>query len=351
MTGRVMRKTAMPRGRPPRPRSLRQRRKRRRRRSRRRRKSSVVSAQDVRDAAAGLAGVAVRTPLRFIETLNVYLKLESLQPIGAFKLRGAYNAVRRLPEAVRRNGVITYSSGNHGQALAYAAQLVGVRAVVVMPETAPAVKVAGVKKWGGEVVLAGRTSDDRQRAAEAIAVRDALAVVPPFDHADIVAGQATVGLEIAEQLPDVRAVVVPVGGGGLIAGVVTGLAAAGSQARVWGVEPTGAPKLTRSLEAGRPLRLEGTASLADGLITLSVGAVPFAHLTAQRDRLAGVVLVEDDTLREAVQFLWRQCHLAVEPSGAATTAALRSGAVGSVPPTVLVVSGGNVDPSDRKSVV
>src|SRR3989449_4090064 len=143
MTGRVMRKTAMPRGRPPRPRRLRQRRKRRR--SRRRRKSSVVSAQDVREAAAGLAGVAVRTPLRFIETLNVYLKLESLQPIGAFKLRGAYNAVRRLPEAVRRNGVITYSSGNHGQALAYAAQLVGVRAVVVMPETAPAVKVAGVR--------------------------------------------------------------------------------------------------------------------------------------------------------------------------------------------------------------
>src|SRR5881296_1886060 len=272
MTGRAMRKTAMPRGRPPRPRRLRQR------RSRRKRKSSVVSAQDVREAAAGLAGVAVRTPLRFIETLNVYLKLESLQPIGAFKLRGAYNAVRRLPEAARRNGVITYSSGNHGQALAYAAQLVGVRAVVVMPETAPAVKVAGVKKWGGEVVLAGRTSDDRQRAAEAIAVRDALAVVPPFDHPDIVAGQATVGLEIAEQLADVRTVVVPVGGGGLIAGVVTGLAAAGSCATVWGVEPAGAPKLKRSLEAGHPLRLERTASIADGLITLGVGAIPFAHL-------------------------------------------------------------------------
>src|SRR5437762_14132903 len=138
MTGRVMRKTAMPRGRPPRPRSLRQRRKRRRRRSRRRRKSSVVSAQDVRDAAAGLAGVAVRTPLRFIETLNVYLKLESLQPIGAFKLRGAYNAVRRLPEAVRRNGVITYSSGNHGQALAYAAQLVGVTTTARTPTSCAA---------------------------------------------------------------------------------------------------------------------------------------------------------------------------------------------------------------------
>src|SRR5438132_1763539 len=343
MTGRVMRKTAMPRGRPPRPRSLRPRRKRRR--SRRSRKSSVVSAQDVRDAAAGLAGVAVRTPLRFVEPLNAYLKLESLQPVGAFKLRGAYNAIRRLPQAARRQGVITYSSGNHGQALAYAAQLVGVRAVVVMPETAPAVKVAGVKKWGGEVVLAGRTSDDRQRRAEAIAAREGLAIVPPFDHPDIVAGQATVGLEIAEQLAGVRGGVVAGGGGGLLAGGGAGLAAAGSRATVWGVEPAGAPKLKRSLEAGHPVRLERTASIADGLITLGVGEIPFAQLAAQRDRLGGVVLVEDDTLREAVQFLWRQCHLAVEPSGAATTAALRSGAVRPVPPTVLVVSGGNVDPS------
>src|SRR5437762_1559033 len=257
MTGRVMRKTAMPRGRPPRPRSLRPRRKRRR--SRRSRKSSVVSAQDVRDAAAGLAGVAVRTPLRFVEPLNAYLKLESLQPIGAFKLRGAYNAVRRLPEAARRNGVITYSSG--------------------------------------------------------------------------------------DQLPGVRAVGVPVGGGGLVAGVVAGLAAAGSGATVWGVEPVGAPKLKRSLEAGDPMRLERTASIADGLITLGVGDIPFAQLAAQRDRVAGVALVEDDTLREAVHFLWQHCHLAVEPSGAATTAAVRSGAVHPVPPTVLVVSGGNVDPS------
>ena len=305
----------------------------------------MVTAQDVREAAAGLTGVAVRTPLRFVEPLNAYLKLESMQPMGAFKIRGAYNAIRRLPGAARERGVITYSSGNHGQAVAYAAQLMGVRAVVVMPETAPAVKVSGVRKWGGEVVFAGRTSEDRQREAEAIARRDGLAIVPPFDHPDIVAGQATVGLEIAAELPDVRTVVVPVGGGGLIAGVVTGLAAAGSGARVWGVEPAGAPKLKRSLEAGRPVRLERTASLADGLITLTIGAIPFAQLTAQRDRVAGVALVEDDTLLEAVHFLWRECHIAVEPSGAATTAALRSGAVRPVPPTVLVVSGGNVDPS------
>jgi threonine dehydratase len=213
------------------------------------------------------------------------------------------------------------------------------------------VKVAGVQKWGGEVVLAGRTSEDRQRKAEEVAARERLAIVPPFDHPDIVAGQATVGLEIAEQLPDVGTVVVPVGGGGLIAGVVTGLAAGGagggtaSRATVWGVEPAGAPKLKRSLEAGRPVRLDRTASIADGLITLTVGAIPFAQLAAHRDRVAGVALVEDDMLRDAVHFLWRECRLAVEPSGAATTAAVRSGAVRPVPPTVLVVSGGNVDPS------
>src|SRR2546422_496914 len=269
----AMRTTPMLRGRPPRPRRPRQRRSC----SRRRRKNSVVTAEDVREAAAGLAGVAVRTPLRFVESLNAYLKLESLQPIGAFKLRGAYNAIRRLPDPARKRGVITYSSGNHGRALAYAAQLVGVRAVVVMPETAPAVKVAGVKKGGGEVVLAGRTSDDRQRRAEAIAAREGLAIVPPFDHPDIVAGQATVGLEIAEQLPDVRTVVVPVGGGGLIAGVVTGLAVAGSHATGWGVEPAGAPKLKRSLEAGHPVRLERAARIPGRLVTLRAGGNRKAH--------------------------------------------------------------------------
>jgi threonine dehydratase len=305
----------------------------------------VVTPQDVREAAAGLVGVAVRTPLRYVEPLDAYLKLENLQPVGAFKLRGAFTAIRRLPEAARRRGVITYSSGNHGQAVAYAAQLVGIRAVIVMPETAPPVKVAGVKRWGGEVVLAGRTSEDRHRKAEEIATRERLAIVPPFDHLDIVAGQATVGLEIAEQLPDARTVVAPVGGGGLLAGVVTGLAAAGSPAQVWGVEPTGAPKLKRSLDAGRPVRLERTASIADGLITLTVGDVPFAQLAAHRDRIGGVVLVDDAALREAVQFLWRECQLAVEPSGAATTAAVRTGAIRPLPPTVLVVSGGNVDPA------
>jgi threonine dehydratase len=215
--------------------------------------------------------------------------------------------------------------------------------VIVMPETAPAVKVEGVKRWGGEVVLAGRTSEDRRTKAEELARQEGLAVVPPFDHPDIVAGQATVALEIVEQLPEVETVLVPVGGGGLISGVVAGLAAAGSRAKVWGVEPAGAPKLKRSLEAGTPVRLERTASIADGLITLNVGDIPFAELQHHRERLRGVVLVEDDSIRDAVHFLWRTCQLAVEPSGAATTAALLSGAVRPSGVTVLVVSGGNVD--------
>ena len=308
----------------------------------------MIEAQAIRDAATALRGVAVRTPLLWVEALGAHLKLENLQPMGAFKIRGAYNAVRRLPDTARRRGVITYSSGNHGQAVAYAARFLGLRAVVVMPETTPAVKIAGVRRWGGEVVIAGRTSEDRQRRAEEIAAREGLAIVPPFDHPDIVAGQATVALEIAESVPDVATVLVPVGGGGLIAGVVAGLAAAASKAKVWGVEPAGAAKLTRALAAGRPERLERTQSIADGLIPLKIGELTFAELAGRRNALGGVALVDDDSLREAVQFLWRECRLAVEPSGAATVAAVRSGAARPAAPAVLIVSGGNLDPSELR---
>lgn len=311
----------------------------------------MVTARDIQEAAESLRGIARRTPLVYVEQLGVHLKLENEQPIGAFKIRGAFNAIRRLPDAARRRGVITYSSGNHGQAVAFAAKQFGIRAVVTMPETAPRVKVDGVKKWGGEVVVAGRTSDDRRIKAEEIAQREGLAVVPPFDHPDIVAGQATIALEIVEQLPEVERVVVPVGGGGLISGIVAGLAAVNSKAAVWGVEPIGAPKLQRSLAAGKVVRLDSTRSIADGLITLNVGDIPFAELTRERERIRGVVLVEDDGIRAAVQFLWRTAQLAVEPSGAATTAALLAGLVPRARTTVLVVSGGNVDPSLLEAAV
>lgn len=288
----------------------------------------------------------MRTPLKPVPALAervgvpVYLKLENLQPTGAFKLRGAWTFVSRRAPAARTRGVITYSSGNHGQAVAFAAQRVGVRAVVVMPETAPSAKVEGVRRWGGEVVFAGRTSEDRYERAEAMAQAESLTVIPPFDHPDIIAGQGTVGLEIAEQLPGVSLVAVPVGGGGLIAGITTALGALVPHAQVVGVEPEGAPKLAAALDAGEPVRLEATESIADGLLPLSVGTVTFHHV---KNRVRAVT-VSDDAIADATMWLYEHLDVRAEPSGGATTAALREGALQATGPIVLVVSGGNVDP-------
>ena len=312
------------------------------------RPSGLVTIDEIREAARGLDGVAERTPLLPAEPLRqcaggaaVYLKLENRQPTGAFKLRGAWTAIRRLPDAARRRGVITYSSGNHGQAVAFAARRIGIRAVIVMPENAPEAKVRGVRRWGGEVMFAGTTSEDRKTHAEELVAEQHLVVIPPFDHPDIIAGQGTVGLEIVEAVPEVRHVAVPVGGGGLIAGVTTALAALAPGAAVVGVEPDGAPALREALAHDRPVRLAETHSIADGLLPLSVGSLTFAHV---RGRVRAVT-VSDRAIAEAVLFMRDTLGLLVEPSGAATTAALRSGAFVPTGPTVLVVSGGNVDPS------
>lgn len=307
----------------------------------------LVTLDSIREAAAGLVGVATRTSLAPVPALQdlagvpVYLKLESQQPTGAFKLRGAWTAVRRLSDEARRRGVITYSSGNHGQALAYAARRLGIRAVVVMPETAPALKMDGVRKWGGEVVLAGTTSEHRRARAEEIVAREGLTMVPPFDHPDIIAGQGTVGLEIVEDLPDVALVAVPVGGGGLLAGIATAVLALRPGATVTAVEPEGAPAMHAALEAGAIVRLPETHSIADGLLPVAVGPLPFAHV---RGRVTSVT-VSDAAIVEATVWLHRTGTVLAEPSGAATTAALRSGVLRPTGPTVLVVSGGNVDPA------
>jgi threonine dehydratase len=306
----------------------------------------LVTLDAIREAATGLRGVAERTPLLPVEQLSaaagvpVYLKLENRQPTGAFKLRGAWTAVRRLSVEARRRGVITYSSGNHGQAVAYAARRLGLRAVVVMPETAPPLKVEGVKKWGGEVVFAGTTSEDRKVKAEELIAAQGLAVVPPFDDPDVIAGQGTVGLEIVEDLPAVDTVLVPVGGGGLSAGVATAVKTLAPRARVVGVEPAGAPKLTRARDQGAPVRLDSTRSMADGLLAVEVGAFPFAHHEAYID---DVVLVEDAALREAVRFLLDRVKVVAEPSGAITVAALLQGLVRPGGPVVAVLSGGNIE--------
>ncbi len=270
----------------------------------------------------------------------VYLKLENEQPTGAFKLRGAWTLISRLPDEARARGVVTYSSGNHGQAVAFVARQLGSRAVVTMPETAPPAKVDGVRRWGGEVILAGTTSEDRYARALALAQSDGLTIVPPYDHPDIIAGQGTVGLEVVEDLPDVADVAVPVGGGGLIAGITTAVKSLRPQARVTGVEPLGGAALAAALRAGAPARLERTGSVADGLLPLAVGTLTFAHVK----EIVDAVQVSDDAIIEATRWLHREVGVCAEPSGAATTAALRSGAWRPAGPAVLVVSGGNMDP-------
>jgi threonine dehydratase len=308
---------------------------------------SPVSLESVRLAARQLLGIARRTPL--VETVAlaaevgvpVALKCEHLQPVGAFKIRGAYTAVVRLPEAVRRKGVVTSSSGNHGLALAWVAKHFGVRCVVVMPESAPRIKSDGVTQLGGEVVFAGKTrSPEQGTRATDIARQEGLTLVPPFDHPDIVAGQATCGLEIVEQAPALTTVLVPVGGGGLLAGVATAVLALRPEAEVVGVEPEGAPKLSAALRAGSPVELGPTSSLADGLLTRSLGATPWGVI---QGRVRRAVQVSDDELRAAVRHLWHRQGLRVEPSGAAAAAALLAGKVKPAGPVVAVLSGGNVD--------
>jgi threonine dehydratase len=307
-----------------------------------------VSIDNIRDAASLLAGVIVRTPLREAPRLSeqlgfkVLLKCENLQPIGAFKLRGAYTAIARLAPEVRGRGVITYSSGNHGLAVTYAADLLGIRAVIVMPETAPKVKVEGVKKKGGQVVFAGTTTVHRRTKAEEIVAQEGLVMIPPFEHPDVIAGQGTCALEILEQCPDVATIAVPVGGGGLLAGIATAIAGIQSKVRVVGVEPVGAAKLTAALRSGHPVALESTESLADGLKPLSIGELPWSHISGL---VRDVALVNDEDLASAVRYLHKEVMLRTEPSGAATTAAIMAGRISDLAgPVVAIVSGGNVDP-------
>jgi threonine dehydratase len=309
--------------------------------------SLLLSLQEIRAAAQALEGVAKRTPLHSVPALGqiagvpVALKCEHLQPIGAFKIRGAYTAISRIPPEARSRGVITYSSGNHGQAVAYAAGQFGIRAVVVMPQRAPAIKVEGVRRLGGEVLIEGNSSQERYEKARRIAAEEGLTMVPPFESLDVIAGQGTCGLEILEDAPDVETILVPVGGGGLIAGIAAAVAAVRPEVEVIGVEPAGAPKLSRAIEAGAPVTLEHTESIADGLLPLSIGKIPFDILSGV---VRTVVQLTEEEIVAGLRFLHREAGLAAEPSGAVTTAALLTRRVRPRGPTVAVLSGGNVDP-------
>ena len=303
---------------------------------------------DLREARLRVARGARVTPLLPSEELGrrcgrpVALKCENLQVGGAFKIRGATNFVEQVPEPERARGLITYSSGNHAIAVALAARSAGMPAVVVMPETASPIKIERVRGLGAEVHLAGTTSLERRARAEALQSEGSLTMVPPFDHPWIVAGQATCGVEILEQMPDVGTVLVPVGGGGLLSGV--GLACGYHRAgvRVVGVEPEGAARMSASMRAGAPVTLPSVRSIADGLLPSRPGDLTLSLALRFVDE---VVTVSDSAIAEAARWLLTAEHLLVEWSGAAGVAALLSGAVRNPRgPAVAILSGGNADP-------
>ena len=315
----------------------------------------LVTLEDLRRAAAVLRGVAVRTPLLPADELaaalgapSVWLKPETLQRGGAFKFRGAYYFLSQLSPEARGRGVIAPSSGNHAQAVALAARMFGVPCTVVMPTTVTAAKRSGAERFGARVELAGTTTAHRMARAVEIARAEGSTLVPPYDDATIIAGQGTAGLEIVEDLPDVGTVLVPVGGGGLSAGVATAVKLLAPKARVVGVEPAGAPKLTRARAAGKPVPLDRTEGMADGLLAVEIGALPFRHHAAYVDE---VVLVEDAALPGAMRFLLDRMKLVVEPSGAITVAALREGLVRAAGPAVAVLSGGNIEWDGLRSLL
>jgi threonine dehydratase len=307
--------------------------------------ASLVTLAAIRRAADRVRGVARITPLIPASSgddwSHLWIKCENLQVIGAFKVRGAYNFLAALDPDARARGVITYSSGNHGQAVAFAARRLGTSALVVMPTTAPTVKVDGTRALGAEVHFAGTVSLERKAAAEAIQRERGLTMVPPFDHPEIIAGQGTVGLEIVDQQPAVTQVYVPMGGGGLISGVVAAIKALRPTVRVVGVEPAGAPKMSTSLAAGHPITLDHVDSMADGLLAVRPGELNFEHVRSLVDE---TVQVSEQEIAEAVRFLATHTKILAEPSGAVSVAgARRLAPAGSPGVHVAVVSGGNAE--------
>jgi threonine dehydratase len=319
---------------------------------------ALVSIDQVRAAASRIAAIAIRTPLLRapfpgMEGRDIWLKAESLQPIGAFKIRGAANKILQLSAEQIARGVITYSSGNHAQGVAYVAREVGAKAVIVMPSNAPAVKRAATLALGAEIVDVGLASSERLAVAEELVRRHGYVVIPPYDDEQIIAGQATCGLEIVEQLPDVDLVLSPVSGGGLLSGVALAVKQLSPRAKVFGVEPELAGDAAESFRKGSivtwPAELT-SRTIADGLRTQSVGERNFAHIQAFVD---GILTVTEAEIRAAMRAIVAATRLVPEPSGAVTTAALLFHAheLPSFRKAAAIVSGGNVDPAQLAQVL
>jgi threonine dehydratase len=305
------------------------------------------SPEDVAEARRLLADVAITTPMEGARWLSkaaggpVLLKAENLQRAGSFKIRGAYTRMARLSDAERANGVVAASAGNHAQGVALAAQLLGIKAVVYMPHGANIAKEKATRGYGAEVRFAGATIDEALLSAREYAEETGAVLVHPFDHADIVAGQATCGVEILEQRPDVRTILVPTGGGGLLAGIAAAVKHAHPDVRVVGVQAEGAAAYPPSLRAGHPEALTSMSTMADGIAVGRPGDVPFATI---RELVDDIVTVGEESLSRALLMLIERAKLVVEPAGAAAVAAVMDHPDRFETPAVAVLSGGNIDP-------
>jgi threonine dehydratase len=309
----------------------------------------MVTLDDIRLAHSRLHGIAVRTPLVRCFTGDetaFYLKPESFQPIGSFKLRGAYNKIASIPEADRKRGVVSYSSGNHAQGVAYAARALGVKCVIVMPRSAPKVKMDATEALGAEIITVGAGSDERMKKAEELAEQHGYIIVPPYNDEQIIAGQGTVGLEIIHDLAYVDLVLCPIGGGGLISGVATAIKLSGSRAKVIGVEPELANDAQQSFRAGHVVTIppdRASSTLADGLRTQSIGPINFEHI---RKYVDDVITITETEIRSAMRRIVTTARIVAEPSGAVTFAAwlFHRTQLPESSKAVAIVSGGNLEP-------
>lgn len=308
----------------------------------------LITASEIADAVTELRGVMRRTPLVASRVLSeradreVWLKCENLQRTGSFKPRGAYYRISRLTAAERERGVVAASAGNHAQGVAWSASRLGISSRVYMPVGAALPKIAATRAYGADVELIGATIDESLVAAREFAERTGAVLIHPFDHRDIVIGQATVGVEICEQMPDVGTIVVPLGGGGLLAGIAAAVKPVRPDVRIIGVQAAEAAAWPQSLAAGSPMVAARMATMADGIAVALPGEVPFAHVTELVD---DVVTVDEDALATALLLMLERAKLLVEPAGAAGVAAVVEGACGQLSgPVCVVASGGNIDP-------
>ena len=317
----------------------------------------MITLADLHSAQSRLQGVTTRT--RLIElnhsdsTRRLFLKPENQQPIGAFKLRGAYNKIASLSEQERKRGVITYSSGNHAQGVAYAARALGIKAVIVMPNNAPAIKREATAALGAEIVIVGPGSTERQLKAEELAARHGYVIVPPYNDEHIIAGQGTIGLEILEDLPEVEAVFAPVGGGGLISGVAAAIKLTNPNVKLIGVEPELAADAQASLRAGKIVAFPAeqvSRTIADGLRTQSIGPINFEHI---RQFVDDIITVSEDEIRQTMKLLAANPETVAEPSGAVATAGFlfRRDQLPVSQLSVAILSGGNIDPNMLEEIL